>query len=84
MADKITTTRTMKIETAFVDGDTRNFNVPNPNTADEQLSDKIAQLNAYIRANSILVGDREGATFAQINKATIITKATTNLDLETE
>ena len=81
MADQVSTSRTMKVETAFVDGDTRTFNIPNPNTADEQLADKVANLNTFIRANSMLVGDKDGATFAQINKATIINKTISNLDI---
>ena len=83
MADQITTSKTLKVETAFVDGDTRTINIKNPNTNDEQLSAKIGELNTFIRANAILVGDRDGATFAQINKATVVTKQTSNLDLTT-
>lgn len=83
MADKITTSKTLKVETAFVDGDTRTINIKNPNTDDEQLSAKIGELNTFIRANAILVGDREASTFAQINKATVVTKQTSNLDLTT-
>ena len=83
MADQITTSKTLKVETAFVDGDTRTINIKNPNTDDEQLSAKIGELNTFIRANAILVGDRDGATFAQINKATVVTKQTSNLDLTT-
>ena len=83
MADQITTSKTLKVETAFVDGDTRTINIKNPNTSDEQLSAKIGELNTFIRANAILVGDQDGATFAQINKATVVTKQSTNLDLTT-
>lgn len=80
MADKVTLTATARFDCAFVDGDTRSFNLPNPNN-ETMTSTAIGELNRYIQANNILIGDKENATFAQINKVTRIRKQTTTLDL---
>lgn len=79
MADVITQKNQIQFEYAFVDGDTRLAYINNPK--DSISSAEIEALNTYIRANNLIVGDKFGSTFAQINKATKITKVTTTLDI---
>lgn len=65
MADTIEINEVAQFEVSFVDGDTRTFSIPNPK--DNIGYNEIAPINDYIRANNLLVGDKTGATFAQIN-----------------
>lgn len=82
MADSLKSSATAQFEFAFVDGDTRTFNLPNPkaNITTEEVQD----LNSYIRENNLIVGDKEGGTFAQINKITKIGKSVLTVDLHPE
>lgn len=80
MADQVSTGRELKIETMFVDGDTRTFNVKSPKSNIAQSD--IANLNAYMATNNILVGDKYGGRFGKITQASTIDKTTVNLDLE--
>ena len=80
MADTITEKSTLQLEYAFVDGDTRLANIQNPNSS--ITSAQIEELNQFIRANNLIVGDKYGGTFAQINKATKIRKTTTNIEID--
>lgn len=79
MPDIIKTQDTMQIEYAFVDGDTRLSNIKDPKA--EITPAEIEELNAFIRANNAIVGDRYQSTFAQINYAKRISKTTTTLDI---
>lgn len=79
MADKITTSQTLKVENLFVDGDTRTFNLKNPR-ANIAASD-IASLNSFMQANNVLIGDKAGGTFGRITKATIVNQTKTDFDL---
>lgn len=79
MADVITQKNQIQFEFAFVDGDTRLAYLNDPK--DSISAQEIEELNTYIRANNILVGDKYQSTFAQINKATRVTKITTTLDI---
>lgn len=79
MADTIKTSRTLKLEYDFVDGDTRTNNIKDPR--DNITSNEIAELNTFLRANNALIGDKYQATFAQIKKATIVEKTTTDYNL---
>lgn len=80
MADVTTTSEELKIETMFVDGDTRTFNVKAPKSNISQ--NDIAQLNSYMQTNNIMVGDKYGGRFGKITKASTVNKLTVNLDLE--
>lgn len=80
MADTATTSNELKIETMFVDGDTRTFNVKNPKSNISQSD--ITNLNAYMQTNNVLVGDKYGGRFGKITQASTVNKATTTLDLE--
>ena len=79
MADVITQKNQLQFDYAFVDGDTRISYINNPK--DSISAAEIDELNTYIRANNLIVGDKFGSTFAQINKVTRINKTTTTLDL---
>ena len=79
MADTIKPSEELSIDCYFVDGDTRNFKIANPKSS--ITSAEIESLNTFMQANNILVGDKAGATFGRITKATRITKAETTLDI---
>ena len=78
--DIVTTNNKDQYEFAFVDGDTRTVNIPNPKA--NITREQIAELNAFIKANNLIVGDKDGGTFAQINKVTRITSQVTTIDLQ--
>lgn len=79
MADTYTSTSTLKIETIFTDADTRTFNIPNPKS-DLATSD-IEALNDFLEDNNLLIGDKTGAQFGRITKATKINSRKTVLDI---
>lgn len=80
MADTSSQTQELKIETMFVDGDTRTFNIKSPKSNVSQSD--IAELNTYMQTNNILVGDKYGGRFGKITQASTIDKTTVTLDLE--
>lgn len=79
MADTVTNTRSLKIDTLFVDGDTRTITAKNPKP-DIQTSE-IEELNAYIQANNLLVGDKYDGTFAKITEVRVVEESRVKLDL---
>ena len=81
MADTTSRSRELKIESMFVDGDTRTFNIKSPKSNIDQ--NDITALNTYMQQNNILVGDQYGGRFGKITSATTVDKTTTTLDLET-
>lgn len=80
MADTTSQTQELKIESMFVDGDTRTFNIKSPKSNISQSD--IAELNTYMQTNNILVGDKYGGRFGKITQASTIDKTTVTLDLE--
>ena len=80
MADTLSRSRELKIESMFVDGDTRTFSIKDPRV-DISQSD-IASLDAFMQENNIIIGDKYGGTFGRITAATVVDKTTTTLDLE--
>jgi len=66
MTDIITTENTLKFDCGFVDGDTRVITMKNPRN--DITTEEITELNAYIRANNLLIGDKTGAIFAGFQK----------------
>lgn len=80
MADTISQGRELKIVTMFVDGDTRTFNMKDPKSNISQSD--IANLNTFMQANNILIGDKYGGRFGKIMTASTVDKATVTLDLE--
>lgn len=79
MADIIKTTRTLRIESLFVDGDTRLIILKNPK--DNLMASEILELNTFIQTNNILIGDKTGATFGRIQSAKKVTVTERTLDL---
>lgn len=73
------TTRNLLIENLFVDGDTRTITLTNPKSTITES--QIENLEAFMQANNIIIGDKAGATFGKITKATIREKTSTTLDL---
>lgn len=83
MADTATQTDQLKIEMFFVDGDTRTLTLQNfnENTA---TSEAISELNAFLQANNLIIGDKGGATFGKITKASRLTRNTITIDINEE
>lgn len=79
MADVVTTTRTFEATMYFVDGDTRAFQIKRPK-ADMTTADAQA-LQTWMQVNQPLIGDKTGAAFGRFQRAVIVNKATTDLDL---
>lgn len=80
MADSVSSGRELKIESMFVDGDTRTFNIKSPKSNIDQTD--IAALNTYMQTNNILIGDKYGGRFGKIMTASTVDKTTVTLDLE--
>lgn len=79
MADITTQDSTLVFEFMFVDGDTRTQKLKNPkaNITEQQ----IAELNAYIQANNLVIGDKGGATFGKIARVIKRNESITKLDI---
>lgn len=61
----------LKLNLAFVDGDTRTLTLKNPQPTIE--SSEISELNQYIQTNNLLIGDKTGATFGRIKDVSKVT-----------
>ena len=79
MANTQTTTRELIIENYFVDGDTRTQTLKNPKL--NISSSEIQSLQTYCQVNQPIIGDKTGAAFGRINKATVKTTQKLALDL---
>lgn len=79
MADLVKTEITLRIDTVFVDGDTRTITLKNPR--DNLTSSDISSLNTFMQTNNIIVGDKAGGTFGKIKAATTVQKNTITLDI---
>lgn len=84
MADKVTNANTLNIQTAYKDTDTRIIKLKNPR--DNISTQDIKALETLIRngsdgSASLLIGDKRGSDFLQIDKVTRINKTTLDLDL---
>lgn len=82
MADTTKTTKNLKVDCDFVDGDTRAFNLKNPKST--ITASDITDMNTYMQVNGVLIGDKTSATFLRIAKASTVTKTTTNIDIDGE
>lgn len=79
MADIVTEDSTLVFEFMFVDGDTRTQKLKNPkDTITEQ---QITNLNAFIQANNLVIGDKYGATFGKIARVVRRDETITKLDI---
>lgn len=77
MADTTKTTKELKLVAGFVDGDTRTISYPDPRanlTADEINAVKPA-------AEKVLIGDKNGADFADWQSAKVVENSTVYLDI---
>lgn len=82
MADTITSSNELNLDTAYLDGDTRRIKVTNPKTqTDEAWKTQINDLSDYIAQNQLLLGDKGGAQFDKITKATLTQKEIHKLDI---
>lgn len=79
MADIVTQDSTLVFDLMFVDGDTRTQKLKNPKATITE--NEIAELNAFIQANNLVVGDKYGATFGKIAKVTRRNEVITKLDI---
>lgn len=79
MPDITATSETLKIENLFVDGDTRTITLKNPRTG--ITSQDIRDLESFMQANSIIIGDKYSGTFGKIGSVTKVTENKTYLDL---
>jgi len=81
MADTVSISKELKVESMFVDGDTRTFNIKSPKSNISQSD--ITALNTFMQTNNILIGDKYGGRFGKITTASTVDKTTVTLDLET-
>lgn len=79
MADITTQDSTLVFEFMFVDGDTRTQKLKNPKASITE--EEIAELNAFIQANNLVVGDKGGATFGKIARVVKRDETVTKLDI---
>lgn len=79
MADKITSTKELKMDLHFVDGDTRTLTIENPKTTVDKTA--VKNLETTIKSSNILIGDKAGSDFYSIDTAKIVEKQTVNFDL---
>lgn len=79
MADIVTQDSTLVFEFMFVDGDTRTQKLKNPKATITQ--EQVAELNAYIQANNLIIGDKGGATFGKIARVVKRNEVITKLDI---
>lgn len=79
MADIQTTTKELVIENYFVDGDTRTTTLKNPKQ--NIASSDIQSLQSFCQINQPIIGDKTGAAFGRIQKATVKTTQKLKLDL---
>lgn len=79
MADTQTTTKELVIENYFVDGDTRTTTLKNPKQ--NIASSDIQSLQSFCQINQPIIGDKTGAAFGRIQKATVKTTQKIALDL---
>lgn len=80
MADTQTQNDELKIVAYFVDGDTRNITLKDPKA--NLSSTDIVNLQTWMQTNQPVIGDKMGAAFGKINKATTIRKTETQLDID--
>ena len=78
MADVSATSESLSIENYFVDGDTRTITLKNPKQS--ITTSDIEELQAYMRANNIIVGDKMAGTFGKISQVTRVSETKTYLD----
>ena len=81
MADVVKSESTLKFRLLFVDGDDRTITLKNPKATIP--NEQITALNALIQSGNMIIGDKTGATFGKIGKATKVTTQKRYLDWTT-
>lgn len=79
MADIVTSSEELKVDFLFVDGDNRTQTLKNPKST--ITTEEIDELNAFIRANNLVIGDKGNGTFGKIQKVRRVSVLKTKLDL---
>lgn len=80
MADKTVTDYTLKMVAKFADGDTRTLTVDDPTSADS-IGAQIYELQTFLQNNSVIIGDKAGASFTAFDYANKVQKTQSILDL---
>lgn len=80
MADVTTSNEELVIDYLFVDEDTRVQKLKNPKA--DITKEEISDLNAWLQANNVVIGDRNGAVLARIKTVTRRETTKTELDLK--
>lgn len=79
MADTITSSRELKLEYYFTDGDTRTTSLPNPRN--NVTATDINNTSSVLQATQAFVGDKANAPFEKIRTAKIVQTQRRQLDL---
>lgn len=79
MPDTITSSDELKINTVFVDGDTRIITLKNPKATIERS--EIIALSALIQNSQVLIGDKWGGAFGKIDNVKKVTTQRQKLDI---
>ena len=82
MAETVKTTRELKINYGFYDGDYRLETIENPRN--DLTSADIGDLSSWLVTNQVVLGDKAGARFVGINEAYIESKTDVTLDLSSQ
>ena len=82
MADIVKTKSTLQIVAEFVDNDDRAITLDNPaSLTTAQFADSINAVGDYVKANNVIIGDKDGATFLRFKSAKKVTTTSTIYDL---
>ena len=82
MADTITSSNNLNLDTTYLDGDTRRIKIDSPKTqTNAAWKTQINDLSDYIAENQLLLGDKGNGIFDKIAKASITQKTTVKLDI---
>ena len=85
MPDVVKTKNVLSLVAEFSDGDDRTLNLDNPTTiisaAGASAATAINAVGTYVKNNSILLGDKDGAAFTRFKSAKVTTGTTTYLDI---
>ena len=79
MADTITSSRELKLNSTYADGDTRAITLKNPRQ--NVTAAEINAVGSYFLENNVLIGDKAGADFASISEAEIVEKTRRDIDI---
>jgi len=78
-ADTITSSQELQIKANFGEDDNRTINIPN--ARDNVTSSEITELETWIQANNVLVGDKAGAAFTDFESAILVETNRVKLDI---